>query len=208
MYKIVTVAREYGSGGGPIAELLARQLGWSLLDNAILEKIAAQARVDPGIAERYDECLDSWFHRLSKRAFGRGAFEGVAPTGVADVFDADAMAGLSRRVIEEAADLGNCVIVGRGAQCILQNREDAFHLFVYAPLHDRIRRVRELFGEGASNAANIEAMDRLRSAYIRHHFDCNWRDPHLYHAMLCSLCGDDNVALAVRTLLGAGQESR
>lgn len=207
MYRILTVAREYGSGGGPIAGLMAKKLGWQLLDNDLMEKIAKKAQVDPHLANRYDECLDSWFHRLTKRTFGRGAFEGVAPVALADMFDADAMAGLARRVIEEAAEIGNCVIVGRGAQCILQEREDTFHVFIYGPLHERLRRVRELYGEEHATPEKLEEMDRTRAAYIHHHFHARWRDPHLYHSLFCSACGDEEVALAIRCAMGILKEA-
>ncbi|HME07494.1 MAG TPA: cytidylate kinase-like family protein [Bryobacteraceae bacterium] len=206
VYRILTIGREYGSGGGPVAELVAKQMGWQLLDEAIVQKVAEKARVHPGIASRFDECLDSWMHRLTKRTLGRGAFEGVSPVGLADMFDADAMAGLSRRLIEEAAEIGNCVIVGRGAQCILQHRDDAFHVFVYAPLAERIRRIRKMYGDEHATAENVEAMDRRRNDYIEHHFGANWRDPHLYHSMLCGACGDEAVALAIRAMMGVVKE--
>lgn len=185
-----------------MAELVAKQMNWQLLDEALVHRVAEKASVQPEVATRFDECLDSWMHRLSKRTFGRGAFEGVSPVALADMFDADAMAGLSRRMIEEAAEIGNCVIVGRGAQCILQHRADAFHVFVYAPLEERIQRVRATFGAEAATAENVEAMDRKRNDYIRHHFGANWRDPHLYHSMLCGACGDEAVALAIRAMMG------
>ena len=206
MYRILTIGREYGSGGGPVAEMVAKQIGWQLLDEALVQKVAEKAMVHPGVASRFDECLDSWMHRLTKRTFGRGAFEGVGPVALADMFDADAMAGLSRRLIEEAAEIGNCVIVGRGGQCILQHRSDAFHVFVYAPLEHRIQRVRQIYGDAAATAENVEATDRMRTAYIQHHFGADWRDPHLYHSMLCGACGDEAVALAIRAMMGVFKE--
>jgi len=206
VYRILTIGREYGSGGGPVAEMVAKQIGWQLLDEALVQKVAEKAMVQPGVASRFDECLDSWFHRLTKRTFGRGALEGVGPVASADVFDADAMASLSRRLIEEAAEIGNCVIVGRGGQCILQHRSDAFHVFVYAPLEYRIQRVRQIYGDALATAENVEAMDRMRTAYIQHHFGADWRDPHLYHSMLCGACGDEAVALAIRAMMGVFTE--
>jgi cytidylate kinase len=206
VYRILTIGREYGSGGGPVAELVAKQIGWKLLDETLVQTVAEKAMVHRDLASRYDECLDSWMHRLTKRTFGRGAFEGVGPVALADMFDADAMAGLSRRLIEEAAEIGNCVIVGRGAQCILQHRSDAFHAFVYAPMEHRIERVRQLVGPAEATEANVEAMDRKRTAYIQHHFGANWRDPHLYHSMLCGACGDEAVALAIRAMMGVVKE--
>ena len=204
MYRIVTVAREFGSGGGPIAGKLAARLGWDLLDHCLIERIAQHAQVDPSLCARYDECLDSWAHRLTKRAFGRGAFEGVAN---ASVFDSDAMVALSRQLIEEAAEIGNCVIVGRGGQCILQNRQDAFHIYVYAPMAERIRRVRERLGEARATPEAIRASDRERAAYVKHHYECEWANPHLYDAMFSSMIGEDGVVdacLAAMGLAGIG----
>jgi cytidylate kinase len=202
MYRIVTVAREYGSGGGPIATLLARQLGWELLDNALINKIAKAANVDRSIAQRYDECLDSWLHRLMKNAFSRGSPMAGAPVVKGDSFDAEAMAALSRRLIEEAAGMGNCVIVGRGAQCILQQHKDAFHVFIYAPMRDRVERVREAEQGRRVTASEIDANDKDRAAYVKHHFGCEWRNPHLYHAMFCASAGDETVARAIRCAMG------
>ena len=70
MFRVVTVAREYGSGGGRIAQSLADQLGWKLLDRCLVEKIAQTARVKPEVAEKVDERLDPWFYRLQRCSGG------------------------------------------------------------------------------------------------------------------------------------------
>jgi cytidylate kinase len=190
----VTLARQYGSGGGPIAKKLAGQLGWELLDNALITKIAESAKVDRRVCEEYDESVDPWLHRLAKQAFGRGAFEGVA---TADVFDSDRMVQLSRQLIEDAARMGNCVIVGRGGQCILRGRSDVFHTFIYAPLEQRIRNVREALGAEQATADAIRGSDRDRAAYVKHHYGCEWCDPQLYDAMFSATLGEENVANAI-----------
>ena len=199
MYRVVTVGREYGSGGGPIAARLASRLGWDLVDNSLISEIARSAKVDPNICHKYDEKLDSWLHRLSKQTFGLGAFEGVAS---GEQFDGEAMAALSHNVIERAAEMGSVVIVGRGGQCILQGHSDVFHAFVYAPMDERIRRVREAYGSGFATPVYLTEQDKIRSAYIRHHFDQDWRDPHLYHALFCSKLGDDTVVQMLGQALG------
>ena len=66
MFRVVTVAREYGSGGGRIAQLLAGRLGWKLLDRCLVEKIAETARIEPQVAEQFDERPDPWFDRLAE----------------------------------------------------------------------------------------------------------------------------------------------
>jgi len=199
MYRVITVSREYGCGGSTIGAKLAGQLGWELLDKALITEVARAANVDPRVCRDCDERIDSWFHRLNKRTFGRGVFEGVV---AGEVFDADTMVTLSRRMIEEAADQGNAVIVGRAAQCILQGREDAFHVFLYAPMDERIRRVRQEYGSAFATRAYIEEQDRKRAEYIEHYYECDWRNPHLYDAMFCSLLSDDTIIGMMLRALG------
>jgi cytidylate kinase len=203
MYRVVTVAREYGSGGAPIAAKLAARLGWDLLDNSLITQVAQAANVDQRICHQCDERIDSWFHRLNKRTFGRGVFEGVA---AGEVFDADAMVVLSRKMIEESASQGSAVIVGRAAQCILQGRADTFHVFIYASMDERIRRVREHHGSAFATRDHIEEQDRIRSQYVQHYYSCDWRDPHLYDALFSGALGDDTVVALILQAIGAGEE--
>lgn len=195
-FRTITIARQYGSGGSPIAEKIAAHLGWDLLDNALITRVATAAQVDRKVCQKFDEAVDSWMHRLTKRAFGRGAFEGVA---VAEVFDCDAMERFAKQMIEEAARSGNVVIVGRGGQCILQGRSDVFHAFVYAPLDQRMRRISQKFGPSHATPELIRESDRERAAYVRHHYHCEWCSPHLYDAMFSSTLGEETVAKAILT---------
>ncbi len=205
MIRVITIGREYGSGGGTIARLLAEQLGWRLVDNSLITEITQMAKINRELAQRYDESVDPWFYRLVK-ALWRGGYEGVATRLEADVFDADAMAALCHRVIREAADLGQCVTVGRGGQCILQAREDAFHVFVYAPLPERVRRLRERGEAQGDMEAVAEEMDRRRAAYIRRYFGQEWTNRHLYDLLVCSSTGVERAAATI--LCAAGLERR
>lgn len=202
--RIITVGGEYGSGRVPIAREAARALGWNLVDSSLIESIARAAHVDCETARRYDECIDSWFHRLRK-ALWHGGYEGVATTTEAG-FDAEAMAALAHRVIEEAANQGHCVIVGRGGQCILQGRVDAFHVFVYAPRRQRIQHILREQGPIADAEQLMDGWDRRREAYIRRHFGQEWTNPHLYDLMLCSSMGEAAAVAAILAAVGP-QES-
>lgn len=198
MFNVLTVSREYASGGAHLARRLAERLGWRLMDRDLIQSIARAARVEPQVAEELDERVDPWFHRLSKAALWRGAFEGVAAVTDEDVFDAARMAELSRRLIEEAAALGDGVIVGRGAQCVLRGRPNVFHLFIYA---SRAQRLKEAQRRGAADPeATLDEVDRVRSNYIREYYREDWRNPQLYNLMLDSGLGE---ATAVRTILTA-----
>lgn len=202
MFRVVTVAREYGSGGGRIAQILAGRLGWKLLDRCLVEKIAEAARIEPRVAEQFDERPDPWFDRLANLFWqapgGRGYIAGPVPQR----FDADVAADLTHRIIEEAAEIGDCVIVGRGSQCILQQREDTFHVFVYAPRAERLNRLlkRDARLSKAEAEKKLDAEDAIRAAYVRAHFDEDWQNRHLYHLMLSSCLGEKE---AVSIILSA-----
>lgn len=201
MIRVITMSREYGSGGSLIARQLAERLDWKLVDDPFVEEIAKAAKVDPALARRYDECCDPWFYRLVKTLW-RGGYEGVATRVEPAEFDADAMAALWTRVIHESAQIGHCVIVGRGGQCILRHREDTFHVAVYAPLEEKIKRLRELVPNEPDPAALAEETDERRAAYVRRYFEEDWRDHRLYHLVINGSVGIGAAAEAI--LVSAG----
>jgi cytidylate kinase len=202
MYRVLTVAREYGSGGARIAGLAAARLGWNLLDSALIDEIARAAHVDPALARRFDERVDTWLHRLSRHGLWFGAFEGVAPLPTTEIFDAETMAKLTRAVIEHACEVGDCVVVGRGGQCILQTCPEAFHVFVYAPWEDKVARVSRRVGAGADVNEFIRGMDAERARYVRLNFGQNWADRHLYDLLVSSKPGDEATASIILAAMG------
>lgn len=204
MFRVVTVAREYGSGGGRVGQLLAQRLGWKLLDRCLVEKIAQAARVEPAMAAQYDERLDPWFNRLARTFWEQGGLRGIFPGPSFDTFDANTVAALTTRLIEEAAEIGNCVIVGRASQCILQDRRDTFHVFIYAPLAEKLRRIRSRFPNLSEDEARqaLDRTDRERAAYVRLHFGQDWSNQHLYHLMISSSLGEEVVVSTIQTAMG------
>lgn len=204
MFRVLTVSREYGSGGAAIARNVSERLGWHLLDKALILEIARAIRADPDLVQRFDERVDSWLHRVSRTALWHGAFEGVAAVAPEDFFDAETVAELARHVIETAYERGHCVVVGRGAQCILRGRADALHVFIYAPWHQRIARIRQRLPVAEEVEELIRATDRQRAEYVRMHFGCNWSDPHLYHLLISSELGEAQVASLILDVLARG----
>jgi cytidylate kinase len=196
MIRVVTIGGEYGSGRVDIARGVAGRLGWRLVDSSLIEDIARTANLDPALCRRYDEATDPWFHRLRK-ALWQGGYEGVATTTETSPADADAIATIARSVIRLAAKQGHCVIVGRGGQCVLQEEADAFHVFVYAPRHERVERVRRREGAAVDAEELTELWDRRRAAYIRLHFGQDWTSRRLYDLMLCSSMGEDAAVAAI-----------
>ena len=113
------------------------------------------------------------------------------------------MAVVGRKVIEEAARMGNCVVVGRGGQCILHGWPEVFHVFLYAPIEIRKKRVAER-RDRAAGAADLEAVireyDRLRAAGVRQYFEQEWCNPNLYDLMINTKRGYES---AMETILCA-----
>lgn len=191
--RIITIEREYGSGGALIARQLAERLGWKFWDQEITAEIARVARVTPKAAERCDERVDSLVYRLFK-VYARGSYERALPIeGEAEGFDTDRMVSLLHTVIEDVASRGDCVIVGRGSSYILRNRPDAAHFFIYAPLEEKIRRVRNI-GKSDQEARKLVAeIDRDRASFIRHYFQAEWPHRAHYNLMINSHFGDEHV---------------
>jgi cytidylate kinase len=190
--RIITVEREFGSGGAKIAELLAARRSWKLWDTNLSAEIARRANVDPHAAARCDERCDPLLHRLFK-VFARGSYERSLPLADAPGFDTDAMVALLHRVIEDVAANGNCVIVGRGSPYILRNRNDAFHVFVYASEAEKMRRLQQI-GKSEKEAAELlRTIDHERSAFIKRYFGGDWPTRELYHLMINAGMGDEKV---------------
>ena len=187
MYRSLTVAREYESGGDRIAARLAERLGWKLIDSALIDEVAQLAHVEPQLVRKFDERVDSWVHRVSRRALTYGAFEGVAVLPETAIFDAETLALLARAAIERAWETGRCVILGRGSQCVLQDRPDVFHVFLYAPSAGRVED---------------RAVDQRRARYIRMNFGQEWRNPHLYDLMIDSQLGEERVVATILAGMG------
>ena len=202
MIRIITIEREFGAGGAAIAEQLAGRLGWKLWDQALTAEIARLAQMDQASVERMEERCDPLFYRLMK-VFIRGSFERSAPVPGLDYLDADSMVALMRRVVEGAAAQGNCVIVGRGATYLLRDREDAFHVFIYAPWEEKIRRLCRT-GKTPEHAEElVNTIDEERATFIQKYFGKEWPNRSLYHLMINSRVGDELVVRAILEQISA-----
>jgi len=190
--RIITVEREYGSGGAMIARRLAERLGWKIWDEELTAEIARVANVDSRAAARCDERRDPFLYRLFK-VYARGSYERSLPIGESRVFDTDCMVEVLHKVIEDVASRGNCVIVGRGSAYILRNRSDAFHTFIYAPLEEKIRRVMTLGKTEEEARKLVEEIDAERAEFIRHYFGAQWPARWLYNVMINTKFGDELV---------------
>ena len=195
MFRLVTIEREYGCGGASIAAQLADHLGWKLWDHRLTEEIARIANVQPAAVKRCDERMDSAFYRLAK-AFWRGSYERSSALG-GQVFDTDRMMSMMQDITARIAEEGNAVVVGRGTPFFLRQRPDAFHVFLYAPRAEKIRRLRDDGNTLAEAEELVDTVDRERAAYIKHYFDADWPTRSLYHIMINTAVGNEAVLQAI-----------
>ena len=196
-YRVLTVNREFGSGGGRIAQTIAGWLGWKLLDRDIIDAIAYEAHVDAGVVQHYDEHVDSWLRRINQQAMRSAALAAGLEPGADAVFDAEQTVKLTEKIVEQAWRDGNCVVVGRGSQCVLQHKPDVYHVFVYAPLRERIVRLRTRLEKGANIEQRVRTVDGERAKYLQEYFGKSWCDPHLYDLMISSREDEDTTARAI-----------
>lgn len=202
MFNVVTIAREYGSGGAEIGRRTAKLLKWELLDRQIIERVAATGKIDRAWVEEADGTSSAWWERLLKcfRHGGPEAYVGaIADTGV----DRDSLQTFTARIIKEAGEAGNCVIVGRGSHCVLHNDPQALHVLVYAPLEEKLERVKSRHSHERDLQGLLRQMDAERLHYAHKYFGRDSADPHLYHLCLNSTLGLDAcaelIAAAIRS---------
>ena len=200
MVNIITIEREYGCGGGDIAQLVANRLGWKLWDQRLTEEIARLANCPKAVVEAREERNDPLYYRLFK-SFLRGSYEGSINAPKLNLVDSETILKTTRRVVEHAAEKGNCVIVGRGSQQFLKNRPNTLRIFLYAPREDKVRR---LLGRGKSEKDAeelVDTVDRERADFIQKYFNSEWPDRPIYHGMLNTVIGEECVANMILSLV-------
>lgn len=201
MIKVITIEREYGCGAANISAAIADRLGWKLWDREITAEIARRLKCKHEMVAAREERVDSMFYSLIK-SFMRGSFEPRIDTANLEVLDAEHLAFLFERVVKHIAEDGNCVIVGRGANWFLRERNDAFHTFLYAPYDEKLRRVIAQ-GESEREAKDLlETVDRDRAAFIKKYYGKVWPDRSLYNLMINTKVGDDVVIESILDMVG------
>lgn len=200
MIKIVTIEREYGCGGGDIAQLLSKQLGWKLWDQVLTAEIARLANCPQAVVEAREERQDPLYYRLFK-SFLRGSYEGSINAPKLNLVDSETIVRITRRVVEHAAEKGNCVIVGRGSQHFLRDRPDTLRVFLYALQDEKVRRLLAR-GKTQEEAEHlVDTVDQERSDFIQKYFHVEWPDRAIYHIMMNTAIGDEAVVQMILTAL-------
>lgn len=163
--KIITISREYGSGGRYIGEEVAKRLGIAYYD----KKIIAQTAEKTGLAEEYIEEKGEYAPSSSFFAY---AFVGRHSDGSS--ID-DYLYAAQRQIILDVAEQGPCVIIGRCADYILRDREDCLHIFVHGNEEAKVRRIMELYHVSETEAKRqLKFVDKKRSTNYNYYTDRKW----------------------------------
>lgn len=178
---MLTISHQYGSGGSLIARDLGGRLRWSVWDKEIVHKIATEYQLAETDVEAKDERAASFIERLVE-LLGIGGFATayslLPPRGLDDA----QLVRITRTIVEDIAQEGRAIIVGRGANHILAKRPRTFHVFIFAPPEARVQRAIQMEKLTRSEAERrIAGMDRLRTDYVRTFYHADWRDPTHYH---------------------------
>jgi CMP/dCMP kinase len=178
---IVTISRQYGSGGSEVAERTARMLGWELLDNEVVDAVAARLGLSVAEVKAREERAPSLVERLAS-ALALGSQDWVNPVGATKGTTDEQMLEVTRLILDEAVARGPVVIVGRGAQAMLSEREDALHVYCHAPRKQLIARCMERDRMDAKEAARVvDETNRRRKEWVRLHWDREWAAAENYH---------------------------
>ncbi len=180
-YKIITINREFESGGNEIAQAVAARLGIDYYDKFLITAAAEASGVDEERAAQKDEKLESRFeYSQAEAAFYYTRSEDPLPTGAR-------VAEAQFRLIRELAEQGPCVIVGRCANHILRDRDDVLDVFIHAGRDFRVQRTMASLNLPERRAVYVlKNTDKARKAYYKNYTGCDWNDPNLYHMVLNS----------------------
>lgn len=195
MKKIITVSREYGSGGRVIAKLVAENLGYDFYDKEIIDMSAQESGLSPDFIKKTEQNLSSGF--LYNLLLG-STYSGTA-TNVAQTLNgnqilplADQVFNAQRKTILNIAKKGNCVIVGRCADYILStsdeiNKDDLLNVFIYGEIDEKVKRIEELYKEPESAAKKtIYQIDKRRANHYNTFTENTWGDRKNYDIMINS----------------------
>jgi cytidylate kinase len=164
----ITICRQYGAGGSEIARRVADALGWSVIDNDLVDRVAARAGLPPEEVARLEERTPTFVERLSRIAAMELPELFVPTPGVIEGFEESKLVKVTQTVVTELASAGRVVVVGRGAAAVLAQESDALHVRVVASESFRIGQARERLGLDRETAARtLEEVDGNRARYHR-----------------------------------------
>lgn len=202
--RIITIGRQYGSGGREVGEKLAKELGIDFYDKNILRMNSAES----GIKESYFYMSDEKAgNRLLYKIINNLKPELKQPSFGSDVVSADNLFRFQSEVIRKLAAEESCVLIGRCAEYILEGTEGLLRVFIYADMDYRIKRITELGYYGPDDVVkNIKRIDKERRDYHRYYTGRDWENLSNYDLMInTAAVGIDGAVRTIRNCLECGR---
>jgi len=199
---VITISREYGSGGGEVGRRVAQILSYDYVDKELITEVAKMANVPESEVEKLDEKGDDPIIYFLKELFGEDEPQTVfqypnehkgnsefkkihQQERESKLFDRDKQLKLFESVIESVWERGNAVIIGRKANIILADKPDTLRVRVIAPLEKRLKRIMQIENLSRADALHlIRETDGHRERYAKQYYDIDWDDPELYDIVI------------------------
>ena len=180
MKRVITVSREFGSGGRSIGRMVAEKLGYTFYDSELVEEVAKRSGFSPEFIEESGEYASTRHSLLfSLATANQFTVNGLSVT--------DRLYLEQSKVIEEFAEKGGCVIVGRCADYILRDRNDVLHVFIHANTECRAKRIVERYGQSDKTPEKrLAEKDQKRKVYYKNYTGRNWGEAQNYDLCLNS----------------------
>ena len=197
--RIITISRQFGSGGHSIAQKVAERLGVAFYDNQLITEVAKQSGLSEDFIrenEEYASHSSSFLYQLAMSTAGTYGY----PSVYQKLYEAQT------KVIQDIAEQECCVIVGRCADYILRDRKDCLHIFIHADNEHRSKHILEKYGPtDKTTAQRIKDKDNRRRNYYRFHTDRDWGVAANYQLTLDSgVLGEDTcVEIILKAMEGA-----
>jgi cytidylate kinase len=183
---LITFSRQFGAGGSSVAKLVADRLHWTLVDNDIIDRVAARAGLTHKEVAEQEESAPGLLERIVT-ALAASSQEILTPASAESIkpMEESGLVQITERVVEELAAKGRVVLVGRAATAVLAGTHDAIHVRLVAPKPHRIAVVAAREGiDIAAAEVTIDKTDANRARYHREYYRRDWADPAQYHLTL------------------------
>lgn len=186
--RIITIAREYGSGGRGVAQKLAQELGLVYYDNEVIQLAAYELGMDISVV------MDVAEKKSSPFMYNVGSFHMDLPIN-------DKVYGAQAKIIRHLAKHDECIIVNQCADVFLDEREDVLRVFIHAPIDSRIQRINEEYNEHYDDDKKyIQKKDKQRASYYNYYTEQKWGQTPNYDLTFNSDLGIDEIIAAIKSI--------
>ncbi len=182
---IITISRQFAAGGSSVARMVADRMGWSLVDNQFVDRVAALTGLTPDEVAEREERAPGFAERLARVLATSVPEYLVTETSPLPELDEPDLVRITERVVQEIAMSGRVVMVGRATPAVLASHPDALHVRLVAPRETRVARAAERLGVETGDAGRrLDEIDLARARYHQRYYGRDWDDPVNYHLTL------------------------